>query len=254
MSIAKSIVKISSSWGGIVVQKKNSLGQDKYYCVVDTVMFGGWSYTGKREDEYYFPYTENKFRQVINAKEKKYAKGSMFSVFLLDFVPDGFTKFESLLSKADMKKKELFEGSTVYGVKSTTAGVLGMRTPVSKIKYPIVRKGCISVICPSFDGNGDYPRYYVDIGFKTVDGGGIYYYIKEDNEDKLIGMSKDIITRGHGRDTIFYDLAQVTFIDEAIDLIKQVEKDTTKVEVEEGNYSIDQSDFETNKKNYEVDF
>lgn len=249
MSIARSIVKISNTWGGMVVKKKNKLGVDKYYCVVDTVMFGGWSYSGKREDNYYFPYSENKYTQVINAKEKKYKKGKMFSVFALEFVPDGYVDYETLLTKDEMKQKGLLEGCTVYGVKNTTPGVLGMRTPVSKIKYPIVRKGCISVISPCYDGNGDYPRYYVDIGFKTVDGGGIYYYIKEENQDKLIGMSKDIITKGIGRDTIFYDLAQVNFITEAKDLILEVEKEISEIEAEE-DFTISEEEYILDKVKY----
>jgi len=230
-------------WGGVVVRKQNSLGKDKYYCIVDTVMFGGWTYSGKRTDEYYFPYTENEYKQVIISKEKKYKKGKTFSVFSLEFVPDGFIEFDNLLSKEDMLKKNLIEGTTIYGVKNTTPGVLGMRTPVSKIKYPIVRKGCISVISHCFEANGNHPRYYVDIGFKTVDGGGIYYYVEENNVEKLIGMSKDVLTRGVGRDTIFYDMAQVNFISEAKELILQIEKDTLELLTDEDEYSINPNNY-----------
>lgn len=239
MSIPRSIVRISDVWGGIAVRKKNSLGKENYYCIVDRVMFGGWTYSGKRTDEYYFPYTENEYKQVINSKDNKYKKGKIFSVFSLDFVPDGFVEFENLLDKDDMMKKNLIEGTTIYGVKNTTPGILGMRTPVSKIQYPIVRKGCISVISHCFELDGDNPRYYIDIGYKTVDGGGIYYYVEENNQDKLIGMSKDVLTRGVGRDTVFYDLSQVDFITEAKELILQLEKDTLEFELDEDEFVID---------------
>lgn len=225
MSVAKSIVKISGSWTGIVVKKEDDLGQNKYYCVVDTKMFLGWNFSGTREDTYYFPYTEKEHTQKISAKGKSYKKGDMFSVFRLRFKPDAYIEFDNLLDIEDMRQKDFIEGTEVFGVKSTTPGVLGIRTPVSKIKYPIVRKGCISVISPCFDEESDLTRYYIDIGFKTVDGGGIYYYIKEDCIEKLIGMSKDIITRGNGRDTIYYDLAQVNFITEVKELILQIEEE-----------------------------